>query len=418
MAFWQVFILFSLLSALFMLWPFVKTLKSHKLALRIGARSDVRDAIIEDRKAELLRAKSEGELDEEEFNALEKDLSRTRHTQEATRAEEPEHAVTYGGNSQITIWVLSILIPLSALLVYFQYGAKPDWEIAEDLTNLPNAGEHMLDDGRSLQGKIIERVKQTPENANLWFLLGNLSAQLGDFDASVKSYRQLKSLYPDSPVIIAELAQALFLRAGNVVTPEVRKNAELALSLDPDIPTALGLVGIDAFQQQDYQTAIAHWEKALRKLAPDSPASQALSEGVVRARAALGIRGESAEKNAGKKEVTASVNVRVTLGEEVEGLEGNEALFVYARAWQGPRMPLAIQRIAATGFPLNVTLDTSMAMAAGMDITSVAQLELVARISKSGNAVPQSGDWSGHFGPVILGEQNGPIELVISERTP
>jgi cytochrome c-type biogenesis protein CcmH len=81
-------------------------------------------------------------------------------------------------------------------------------------------------------------------------------------------------------------------------------------------------------------------------------------------------------------------------------------------------MPLAIQRLPASGFPLEVTLDSSMAMAEGMDIRSVAQLELIARISRSGNAVPQSGDWTGSFGPVILGEKEGAIELVISEQTP
>ncbi len=417
MVFWQVFVVFSLLSGLFILWPFVKTLKGHKHGLRTGARSDVRDAIVEDRKAEILEAKERGELDEEEYAALERDLSKTLNTQEVTRPDDPERAVTYGNKSKVTVVALALLIPLTSLYLYFQHGAKSDWEITDALRSLPQEGPQALESRRQLQDKIRHRLDGSPENGNLWFLLANISAQIGDFEESVKSYRYLKSLYPDSPVIIAELAQSLFLRAGNVVTPEVRENTQLALALSSEIPTALGLAGIDAFQKQEYSTAIDYWEKAIKRLEPDSPASVALSEGIVRAQSALGIRGKNTSKDKTSSTV-ASVDVKVALAESVLDLSGNETLFVYARAWQGPRMPLAIKRISAKNFPVEVTLDSTMAMAAGMDITSVAQLELVARISRSGNAVPQSGDWSGSFGPVILGELNGAIELTISEQTP
>jgi cytochrome c-type biogenesis protein CcmH len=417
MAFWQVFVLFSLLSAAFVMWPFVRTQKLHKFGLRTGVRSDIRDAIIEDRKNELLAAKNEGELSENEFSALERDLSQTMHSQERTRPDDPERAVTYGSKSKLTVLVLTLLIPMFALFVYSTYGAKADWEIADELASLPGTGENMEANARELQSDIIRRLDKTPDNGNLWFLLGNLSAQLGDFEESVRAYRYLKSLFPESAVVNAELAQSLFLRAGNVVTPEVREHTRHALDLDPEVPTALGLAGIDAFQKKEYKAAIDYWKSAIQRLAPESAASQVLSEGVVRAEAALGIQGSQVSAETTSVD-GSSITVRVSLSPEVSGLQGNETLFVYARAWQGPRMPLAIQRLPASGFPLEVSLDSSMAMAEGMDIRSVAQLELIARISRSGNAVPQSGDWTGSFGPVILGEKEGAIELVISEQTP
>jgi len=417
MAFWQVFLIFSLLCALFILWPFFVQQKRHKLGLRTGIRSDARDAIFEDRKSELLAAKEVGEINEEEMLALREDLTVTRQSQEQNRPDDPIRPVAYGYKSRVTVGVLATIVPLAALFMYTQVGAFADWKITDSLQKLSASDDVTREQMVSLQRDIIGRLDKTPDNSNLWFLLASVSTQVGDFEEAVKSYRFLESIHPESPVIIAELAQALFLRAGNVVTPEVRENTAKALELNAEIPTALGLAGIDAFQKQDYQIAIDFWQKAVKRLDPNSAASQALSEGIVRAQSALGISANSKAKTAGKEQA-ASVSVRVNLAENVAGLEGNETLFIYARAWQGPRMPLAIQRLSATKFPITVTLDTSMAMAAGMDITSVAQLELVARISASGNAVPQSGDWMGSFGPVILGENSGAVAVTISDQVP
>lgn len=418
MAFWQVFLLFSLLSAVFILWPFFRTLKKHKHGLRTGLRSDARDAILKDREAELQHAKEAGELNENEYAALKSDLSQTLHLQEAARPDDSEAAVTYGNKSKVTVIALAILIPLAVLIFYSKVGAKADWEITDTLIELAESESISVEKRRELQVQVMQRLKDTPENGSLWFLLANLSTQLGDFEEAVKAYRYLHSLYPDSPTIIAELAQALFLRAGNVVTPEVRKNTQLALSINAEIPMALGLAGIDAFQSQDYPTAIAYWKDAVQRLEPNSPASAALSEGIVRAQAALGASGgDTKTSKAQASEAEAEIKVKVSLSDNVQ-LEGTETLFVYARAWQGARIPLAVQRVPATQFPVLLTLDSSMAMAEGMDITSAAQLELVARISKSGNAVPQSGDWSGSYGPIILGEVDKAVDVVIAEQMP
>lgn len=329
-----------------------------------------------------------------------------------------------GGARRVPVVFLgfAFAVPIVVFLLYQQLGAKSDWEIADIASELRRgeSSSHSLED---LVHKVQKRLEQTPDNAKLWFMLGSLATQMSDYDEAVTAYKTLNSLHPNTAVVLAELAQALFLRAGNTITAEVRQFTQQALSLDGELTTALGLAGIDAFQSGNYQQAKSLWERAVRQLDPSSPASQVLSQGIAQAKLALEKHGQS-PRDASKAterendQAALALTVKVSLGEEVKGVPENTVVFVYARAWQGPRMPLAIQRFALSELPKTITLDRSMAMAQGMDITSVAQLEVVARISVSGGASPQSGDWMATRGPVILDAKTPVIELKVAKQIP
>jgi cytochrome c-type biogenesis protein CcmH len=75
-------------------------------------------------------------------------------------------------------------------------------------------------------------------------------------------------------------------------------------------------------------------------------------------------------------------------------------VFIYARAAEGPAMPLAILRRTAQELPIAYALDDSMAMAPGMGISSQPRVVITARVSRSGNARPQPGDLQGASAPV------------------
>ncbi|MFT5082987.1 MAG: cytochrome c-type biogenesis protein CcmH, partial [Lentisphaeria bacterium] len=92
--------------------------------------------------------------------------------------------------------------------------------------------------------------------------------------------------------------------------------------------------------------------------------------------------------------------------------------FIYARAWQGPKMPLAIRKIKVSELPVTVTLDKSMSMAQGMDLGSFPQVEVVARISSTGSAISKAGDWQASFGPVLVASHSKKIALSIAEQLP
>lgn len=418
MSFITVFLCFCLLVLVSILWPLFRGWRDHKKQLRQDARSDYRDAVIKDRENELAETHALGEISETEFKSLKKDLEKTISAQTSAAKEPAYHAITFGNRSRLTLLVICALVPLGAYLMYSNLGAKEDWRIAQISDALEQDQNASREDYLALIGQVKSRLDDKPSNEHLLFMLGKLSSRIGDYEESVQAYRSLKEEFPESPVVVAELAQALFSRAGNIITPEVRENTELALSLDPELPTALGFAGIDAFQNGRYQEAIDHWQRAVKQLNPSSVSSQFLSQGIARAKVALDKAGSSRSESGEGSTPGASVRVAISLGESVTDLSGEETVFVYARAWQGAKIPLAIQRFAVTELPKTLTLDRTMAMADGMDITTSSQLEVVARVSKAGTATPQPGDWTASFGPVILVDGVASVELEIANQLP
>ena len=96
-----------------------------------------------------------------------------------------------------------------------------------------------------------------------------------------------------------------------------------------------------------------------------------------------------------------ALQVRVSLNAALQDQAGpDDTVFVYARSVKGPRMPLAIVRKQVRDLPMTVVLDDSLAMSPAMTLSKFDQVTVGARISKSGNAMPQSGDLQGSVSPV------------------
>jgi cytochrome c-type biogenesis protein CcmH len=161
-------------------------------------------------------------------------------------------------------------------------------------------------------------------------------------------------------------------------------------------------------------------------LDPQTQGYQALAGGIEKAKASLAAAGTSTTAEPAKastdspstapaKTASPSIEVAVSIGKAASVSPG-DTVFVYARAWQGAKMPLAIAKFPVSELPKTVRLDKSMAMAAGMDITTAPQLEVVARVSKSGSAISAPGDWQAAQGPVTLAEVKAPLTLVIETQ--
>lgn len=408
MGFWQGFILFSLLAIFFVLWPtLLAYVRERKLPKQHGTGTQKHEEL---EKTRVMTGA--GKVESSAQN-----LAQTYRQDETVTLSNGGKAVLGGFRSRLSILGVAVLLPFIAVLMYWQLGAKDDWKIHQLSTSYSNATttEEAKEAASSLVRSLQARLISSPDNVGNWYLLASMSAATGSYDESVRAYRKLRELESGSPFVIAELAQALFLRAGNIITPEIRDLTQLSLSLNPNMTTALGLGGIDAYQTGNYQQAIAYWQRAVKLLDPSSSASKALSQGIARAKIALGSSGKVDTK---KKQVTAAIDVKVDIDSAKLSLKGDETVFIYARAWQGAKVPLAIKRFNLKELPDKVVLDSSSAMAQGMDITSVSQLEIVARVSSSGLATPQSGDWIATAGPVFLNSQKGPVSLKVTEQIP
>jgi cytochrome c-type biogenesis protein CcmH len=91
-------------------------------------------------------------------------------------------------------------------------------------------------------------------------------------------------------------------------------------------------------------------------------------------------------------------------------------VFVFARAMQGPPMPLAVQQMTVAALPQLVTLDESMGMMAGMSLANFDQIQVVARISSSGIANVSPTDYQAQSAAIDMTAQNGVISLTISRQ--
>ena len=202
---------------------------------------------------------------------------------------------------------------------------------------------------------------------------------------------------------------------------------ERALKADPKHFKALALAGSAAFDRGDYAVAIAQWQKIAVQLPPDSELAPRVQAMIGDARGKLaGNDAAPAPSPSPSTQVTAappaasaarpaagtSVSGTVTLDPALAAQAApGDAVFVFARAANGSRMPLAVQRAQVKDLPLAFKLDDSMAMAPGMTLSSATQLTVGARISKSGTAIAQPGDLSGEITGVAPGANHLAIRI-------
>ena len=412
MIYWQIILGLCGAAAFFILWPLFGSWFSRDESKHAQMRAAANTRLYEEHVAEFQQSLNRGDISVDEFAALKLEQQRA-----LLEDASGQHQSYYRRDGKLLLIAFAALVPVLGWLMYHQLGAKDDWKIHQAIATW-QSGEQSAEFETQLRHDLARRLEERPDNTQNWYMLANLAINVQDYDQAVDAFRQIVEREPESPQILAELAQALFLEAGNKVTPEVRQNTLRALEIDPNMPTALGLAGIDAFQQGYFQQAIKAWSRAVDLLGENAPGAKALISGIARAKEELEARGQVVLDETEVAGEGPAVNVTVELADNVE-VDPSATVFVYVRAFGGAPMPLAIQRFTVKELPKTVRLDESMAMAPGMSMSKFKELEVVARISASGNAVSQSGDWQATQGPITVDdEEPGEVNLVIKEQIP
>ncbi len=428
--FWVFAVVMALLAVGFVIWPLWRGGQEAGVD-----RQELVLDLFNEHLIALERQLESEEIDQQQFEQLKTELEESL-LEDAGQVERHVSASTSGYR---WLWLTGLLLPVASILIYFERGSIDDVEIVESRmayfhqASMGEAGSESTPVAlEQLVAQLEERLESKPDNAGNRYLLARSYMQMSLYIKAAASYMELIQLEEakqqpggSSRVpanIVGELAQAVFLAAGNSVTPEVQQLIDKALSIDPNETSSLGLAGIAAFEQGRYGEAIEYWGRAVQLMGPASSASMSLRSGMARAQELLAQQGEGALAGEaikdGESEVSQpSVVVRVALSEGVAVAQG-DTVFIYARAWQGPKVPLAIQRLSVAQLPIEVELNESMAMAPGMTLSSFPELELVARVSPDGNPMAQSGDWQGAVGPIRLAEVKGSVALVIADQLP
>lgn len=349
------------------------------------ARDKANFQIYRDQFAELENDLRSGVLGAEQFDQAKADLER-RVLEEAARPTEGVTAMRRGRAVPIAI---GVLIPVAAVLLYIQFGTPEGLDAthhaARDVSSM-TAGHF-----QEMTGKLAARLRENPDDAEGWMMLGRAYRAMERFEEAADALRKAVALNPGNADLLADLAEALALRNGRTLAGEPTRLLERALKLDPHNDKILALSGSAAFERKDYKAAVRHWEALLKRPGVSGDLAQALSAGIAEAKTlSTGKKTVAANSPAGRVSGTVTLEAALRARAAPE-----DTVFVYARAAQGPRMPLAIVKVRVKDLPYNFSLDDSMAMMPEMKLSAFEEVIVGARVSKSGGAKPAAGDLEG-----------------------
>ncbi len=348
------------------------------------ARENANFEIYRDQFAELENDLKSGVLGDAQVDQAKADLER-RVLEEAARPAEGVSEARRGRTAPIAV---GLLIPVAAVLLYLQVGTPEGLDVARHAAG--DVSSMTAERFQEMTEKLAARMREKPNDAEGWMMLGRAYRAMDRFDEAADALRKAVALSPENADLLADLAEALALRSGRTLAGEPTRLLNRALKLDPDNDKVLALSGSAAFERKDYKAAIRHWEALLKRPKVSVELAQALSAGIAEARAL------STGKKTAASPASGRVSGTVTLDSALRARAAPEdTVFVYARAAQGPRMPLAIVKIQVKDLPYNFSLDDSMAMMPEMKLSAFTEVIVGARVSKSGGAKPEAGDLEG-----------------------
>ena len=240
--------------------------------------------------------------------------------------------------------------------------------------------------------QLEKSLARDPDQTEGWMLLGMAYQREGELAKSRDAYARAARLAPADPDALTEAAQSRALAA-----PDRRFDAasvamlEAALKASPDHQRARWFLGVAQRQAGDNAAAAATWEPLLGVL--QGGTADTLRNEVNAARAAAGLAPLAPPAPAAADAGALQVKVELAPGFAARvRLDGNAQVFVIARQPGGPPMPVAAERHAVAELPFTTTLDDADSPMPTMKLSQLREVELVARLSASGDAMKQDGD--------------------------
>lgn len=308
--------------------------------------------------------------------------------------------------------VLALLLPLSAIGVYALIGNPAAME----------AISHEAPPGMTIEtavAKLEKQLEANPDDLQGWLLLGQTYGTMQRPAKARDAYAHAMELAPDSADIMVAWAEADSLaRPDHVIEGKTRSKLQQAVDIDPNNQRGLWLLGISDYQAGHFVDATLTWRRLEALLKPGSDVADAVKRQIAMANARASGKSQAEAEKLLQTAVDApaekaSVEVKVTLSPSLQDkIHGDATLFVYARAADGPAMPLAITRLKASELPATVRLTDAMSMTPDHTLSSAGKVLLTARISRSGKATPQPGDLEGHTGPLAIGRDTSASILI------
>ena len=443
--FWFIATLLVALTLGMLLWPLLRA----RLVAVAPDQDTAAIAVYRDQKRALDSECAAGAITTSERDTTLAELARRISEDVAapvpSSASSPASAAGAAAPAPRRAWALAValllLVPAASFTLYQRLG-NPVAAIAA--TEAGSGTGHEVSERQiaAMVESLAKRLKQNPNDADGWVLLAHSYQALERFAESADAYARADALIPNNASLLADYADALAMAQGRKLGGAPAALIQRALAIDPKNKKALALAATVALEARDLDISIAYWRRLAAELpigsddarqvadviaevdaarregkgSPPAPSSRATIEPSKRAaetappepvRSAPRGGTGAAGSIAGRVDLEAALASKVAL---------NDTVFIFARAAEGPRMPLAVLRIPAKELPRDFSLDDSMSMAPGVKLSAAPSVIVEARISKSGNALPQSGDLFGRSAPLKPGATG--VRITIDQVVP
>ncbi len=409
MTFWLLITLMIVLSLVFALRPLLFR------NLRQNSKDDqARINVYRLRLSELAANKKNGVITSTQADSMRKELE--QNFLQAIENQPVSKDITEKDNSSMQRWgtvaVIAVVTPLVAISLYLLIGSPNAINPAKQALLTQSEEQHSIID---MVTQLEARLEQEPNDVEGWNMLARSHMVLLNYEKAAIAMQRLYELVGDEADVLVRYADTLTMLHDGKFSGKPQDLIDKALDLEPEHPTGLWLAGIASAEQGEYQVAIDYWHRLLPQLANNDAESSSVKAMIARAQQELGQDPAddilSEEKVATGSTITVNVSLAAYL---LEKTSPTDTLFIFAKPPSGPPMPLAVVKQQVSDLPITVTLDDSMAMIPTQKISNFNHVLVSARISKSGNAMPQSGDLITESHSITVGKQEA-VNLLIKD---
>jgi cytochrome c-type biogenesis protein CcmH len=390
-----------------------------------AAPAQANAAVYREQLAELDHEYQLGNLNDEELQIARDELTRRLLEDVGPDALTDEASADTAQTATAVVWrkpwilisCLIFLVPVAAMSVYAVLGQPAALDPMALKQGVDHTAEVTPEKLTEMATALTRRLQDEPNNVEGWVMLGRVQRARGQFAEADEALRKALTLSQDDNLAI-ERAEVLAQKNGGNFAGEPWAIIQRVLTADPHHLNALFLAGSASYSEENFRSALRFWERAREVVPADSPDAPELDRAIAEARDKMGLPSSpprAAEATTGAPvNAQARISGRVSLIKELaDKAAPNDTVFVYATPVTGSRMPVAIVRTTVAQLPFDFVLDDSTSMNPSAKLSSMSEVTVRVRISKSGQAMVQPGDLGVSVSPVKLGSSG--LNLMVRE---
>lgn len=416
--FWVIAALLVCVALAFLITPLVR----NRTGSDAGASRDSASlAVFRDQLAELDADLAAGSIDRDQWEVARADLQRgLLEDASAPAAAAPAAPAT---PSKAAAIVVAVAVPMVAIGIYLVLG-NPQGLDPNKVSASAGAPHGLTQEQiEGMVARLAQHLQSNPDDADGWIMLGRSYTAMGRFGDAAAAFAKAEAKFPQNAELLADYADSLAMAQGQTLLGKPEALIQRALQADGNNLKALALAGTVEFEKQHFAKAAEYWKRMLPLLPPESEMGNSVRASIKDAEAKMGAapapalaQGEQAGKAKSSTATTAAKDARLSgtikLAPALAARTApDDTVFVLARPAQGSRMPLAAVRVKVKDLPLKFSFDDSMAMNPSAKLSDYSEVVVAARVSKSGDVMPQPGDLEGVSKPVHPGTSGMSVEI-------